>query len=175
MALFTANGGCIPAGRVFSVNPTSGLAELGVAGRRVGFINRRSTGNPSTGFFNDVVSAQASPHMTFKNGMEHKVMMYALMQGMEFSTTEYASGSYNIHDLLRAPDAAYLSNDNAAIVASGGKVTKASVTYGKDAVVGVVTKVPALNQHNVNAICFYSLYAPPIEGVTDAVKNVINA
>lgn len=173
MAMF--DQGFIPAGRVFSINASTGNAELGVAGKRVGFINRRSTGNPSTGFYSDSAAMTAAPHVTFKTGMEIKVAMYALVQGMEFATTEYdATQVFALHDHLRAPDATVLSNNATSIKNLGGKLTNQTVAYGRDNVVGVVTKVPGVNEHNINVIHFFSMYAPPIDDLTSTLKTAIN-
>lgn len=175
MAMFTANNGAVPAGRIWSENASSGNIELGVDGSRVAYINRRSTGNPSTGFYTDDASAQNAVHVTAKNGFEHKVACYALFQGMEFSTTEFRTDlTYAINEYLRAPDATALSNVTADIVAYGGVLTNATVQYGKHAIVGVVSKVKYKNEHNVWALNFYALYAPPIQNLTTSLITAIN-
>lgn len=164
----------IPAGRVFAVNPGTGKAELGVDGHQIGFINRRSTGAAMTGFMSDPTAIENAPHVTYKNGANHVVNCYALMNGIEVETTEFDTTlTYAFNDLLRAPNHVKLGSVNANTVAAGGKLTNATVVYGKDPVVGIVVKGKLPNEHKVNTIAFYAVWGPVLEGVTDAVKTAI--
>lgn len=167
------NGG-IYAGRCVSRNST-GDAELGVIGRRVGYMTFRDTSHPSVGGMSDPTSVADQVDLTYKDGVDKAVLAFACIDGVEFATTEFdAAQTYNINDLLVARHATQInggSPTDAQLIAQGGVLTNVGAQHGKTPNVGVVSEVAFRNPHRVNMLVFYGWYDPPIEALPDGIDE----
>lgn len=158
------------AGRCLHFNAAR-QGELGVSGHQVPLWLFRQTDRPSGGF--NGVAATAATQLSWQDGSKGEYLAFVGIQGLEISTTEFDTAqTYAINDLLTAPlfsDATFDTDAKklaGAGVVSNKNTAAATVKWGKDPVVGVISNLDQTTPHaGLKMLRFYTIYMPPIEAL----------
>lgn len=164
--------GYVPAGRCFHQN-AAGEMVLGVAGHAVAHFLFRPTDSYTGGYGGIDPASPDAASGGWVESADRIIRFYNALGNFELQTTEFVDGNYNINDFLTS---AVTTGTTQQAEDTAGKITNVGVEYGKTPVVGIVSAISTSvnrmkNMHQVPAVQFYTLFAPPIEAIDISILD----